>query len=170
MPGFSGWRCCLFSWGAATKPPPHQHRADQGAPPHPQARGEALHAHLGRPGSALFPCLAPGSPTACEPPSPGWKTARGSPSPGSRRPGGVLRALSFHRLPSARTRPESSQAGAEHRAQHCTKPSWAPRSAPHLPRAPRTPLRSAPAAARPSSGLARLHPALRVPVRPGGLF
>lgn len=94
----------------------------------------------------------------------------GRPPPGSVGPGGVLRAPSLHRLRSAGTRPESSQAGAEHRAQHCTKASWAPGSASHLPRAPRTPRRSAPAAARPSSGLARPHPALRAPARTGGLF
>lgn len=70
----------------------------------------------------------------------------GRPPPGSARPGGVLRAPSLHRLRSAGTRPESSQAGAERRAQHCTKASGrpGPRLTSRGPRGPRAGARPPP--------------------------
>lgn len=170
MARFSGWRVACFPWEQQLSLLPTNTEPVGGPSPHPQAQGRhSMPTWAGQavPSFRAWPRALP------QPVSPHHQDGRqpaGRPPPGSVGPGGVLRAPSLHRLRSAGTRPESSQAGAEHRAQHCTKASWAPGSASHLPRAPRTPRRSAPAAARPSSGLARPHPALRAPARTGGLF
>ena len=146
----------------------HQYLGGHVAPsPAPPGSLGAFHAHLGRPGSALFPCPALGSPTACLLPSPGCETARRSPSRGEQEAGRGPRAPSLARLPSAgpgrevSTPARSTERGTAPNPPRRTGPRH-PTSRPSAPSvSARTPRPSAPAAARASSGLARLDSALR---------
>lgn len=90
----------------------------------------------------------------------------GRPPPGSARPGGGAPSSLFAPAPLCRDQAGKFPGGRGAQGAALRQSLRAPGAASHLPRAPRTPRRSAPAAARPSSGLARPHPALQLPPAP----